>query len=66
MHARDIDISTNEPDKVDPPPFPSPAHVTDRRYSNELKITQLMADPEVWKKYSCDVLARVVEGDIRR
>lgn len=64
MHARDNDISTNEPDKVDPPP--SPAHVTDRRYSNELKIKQLMADPEVWKKYSCDVLARVVEGDIRR
>lgn len=63
MHARDIDISTNEPDKVDPP---SPAHVTDRRYSNELKIKQLMAVPEVWKKYSCDVLARVVEGDIRR
>lgn len=61
MHARDSDISTNEPDKVDPP---SPAHVTDRRYSNELKIKQLMADPEVWKKYSCDVLTRVVEGDI--
>lgn len=53
MHARDIDISTNEPDKVDPPP--SPAHLTDRRYSNELKIKQLMADPEVWKIYSCDV-----------
>lgn len=63
MYARDSDISTNEPDKVYPPP-PSPAHVTDRRYSNELKIKQLMADPEVWKKYSCDVLARVVEGDI--